>query len=461
MGKKGNWFTALKRAFTSSSKDTDKPIDVSEKKNIKEKKRWGFGRSKHGEVNSFIPLFRKPSSIEQILCDAERDQLHRTQQAPQKKVLPLKSTAPAPAHLLAPAPKPLITPNYVQMSAVKIQAAYRGYLARRNYRALKGLIRLQGVMRGQSVKRQTMNAMKCMQMLVRVQSQIRARRLQMMESRSIQQHHTPRKSDKEFESSFGKWSMTHRSEAEAHGEWNDSVLTKGEVDARMRRKVEAVIKRERALAYAYSHQLLNVSPKSAHAVLTDIRMGGFPWWWNYLERRLSGDPRPQTPASRLNPIAFTPFTPCTPSSSSSAHPHPRPFSRGTPRPASASKLKPSFSTSSRRSDHHPSAAAAAALRDDESLTSCSAFTLPNYMTPTASAKAKSRALATDHEGKPRFSFRFGQSIGSLQGSLFAATKDAGSQRMGSGKHKKTLSVGGLSVDSTVSMPAGVGRRPFK
>ncbi|KAG1328270.1 hypothetical protein COCNU_01G022040 [Cocos nucifera] len=251
MGKKGNWFTALKRAFTSSSKDKDKLIDASEKKNIKEKKKWGFGRSKHGEINSFIPLFRKPSSIEEILCDAERDQLHRIQQAPQKKVQPLKSNAPAHARLLATAPKPLITPNYVQMSAIKIQAAYRGYL-------------------------------------------------------------------------------------------------------------------------------------------------------------------------------------------------------------------PSLSSSSRRSDHHPSAASAASLRDDDSLTSCPAFTLPNYMVPTASAKAKVRSsLAADHEGKRRFSFGLGQSIGSLRWSPFAAGKDAGSQRTGMGKHKKTFSVGGLSVDSTLSLPAGVGRRPFK
>lgn len=46
-----------------------------------------------------------------------------------------------------------------------------------------------------------------------------------------------------------------QSEAEANEEWDDSMLTKEEVDARMRRKVEAVIKRERALAYAYSHQV--------------------------------------------------------------------------------------------------------------------------------------------------------------------------------------------------------------
>jgi hypothetical protein len=40
--------------------------------------------------------------------------------------------------------------------------------------------------------------------------------------------------------------------------WNDSVLTKEEMEARTRRKVEAVMKRERALAYAYSHQVILV-----------------------------------------------------------------------------------------------------------------------------------------------------------------------------------------------------------
>ena len=49
-----------------------------------------------------------------------------------------------------------------------------------------------------------------------------------------------------------------QSEAEAHEQWVNSMLTKEEVDARMRRKVEAVLKRERALTYAYSHQVLSL-----------------------------------------------------------------------------------------------------------------------------------------------------------------------------------------------------------
>lgn len=50
--------------------------------------------------------------------------------------------------------------------------------------------------------------------------------------------------------------MVLQTEAEGfEEEWEDSVLTKEELEASIRRKVEATIRRERALAYAYTHQV--------------------------------------------------------------------------------------------------------------------------------------------------------------------------------------------------------------
>ena len=49
--------------------------------------------------------------------------------------------------------------------------------------------------------------------------------------------------------------MLDQSEA-GNEDWDDSTQTKEEIEARMQRKVEAVIKRERAMAYAYSNQVL-------------------------------------------------------------------------------------------------------------------------------------------------------------------------------------------------------------
>lgn len=59
------------------------------------------------------------------------------------------------------------------------------------------------MVRGQNVKRQTMNAMKYMQLLVRVQSQIQSRRIQMLENQARRQ--AQYKNDKEADSTFGKW----------------------------------------------------------------------------------------------------------------------------------------------------------------------------------------------------------------------------------------------------------------
>ncbi|XP_020206578.1 protein IQ-DOMAIN 14 isoform X2 [Cajanus cajan] len=525
MGKKGSWFSAIKRVFTHHSKGKD-----SDNKGTKEKKK-GVGKIRHGENNSFIPLFREPSSIEKIFGDFEREQQLlglRPATPPERPktppYVPPRAPSPRPPSPRAPSPRPpsprpasprassprVTSPKAAssrnahhhkevgyrpeptlrqqQASATKIQAAYRGYMARRSFRALKGLVRLQGVVRGQNVKRQTVNAMKHMQLLVRVQSQIQSRRIQMLENQA--RYQAEFKNDKDAASTLGKLTSEAGNE-----EWDDSLLTKEEIEARLQRKVEAIIKRERAMAFAYSHQLWKATPKSTHTPVTDTRSGGFPWWWNWLERQA---PAAATPQERqvLKNFQLTPPRPYSeqktsprPGSSTQRQqqqqqPHFAFDNMDTPTPKSTKSTivtsskparTPPFRTPQANSSGskfaRPRGVGANSpfdvpLKDDESLTSCPPFSVPNYMAPTLSAQAKVRASSnprerlggtpTSTDSKRRLSFPLSQGIGSFKWSKGFSGKD---QRVPD-KFQSLESIGNVSVDSTVSLPARVGRKPF-
>ncbi|XP_061373431.1 protein IQ-DOMAIN 14 isoform X2 [Gastrolobium bilobum] len=520
MGKKGSWFSAIKRIFTHHSKGKD-----SDNQSTKEKKK-GLGKLRHGETNSFIPLFREPSSIEKIFGDFEREQQILTIRPPtpsdQPKTPPVvppravSPRAPSPRNASPRALSPRVaspkaassrivhhhkevghrpepTLRNQHASATKIQATYRGYMARRSFRALKGLVRLQGVVRGQNVKRQTVNAMKHMQLLVRVQSQIQSRRIQMLENQA--RYQAEFKNDKDVASTLGKLTLGHASEAGNNDEWDDSLLTKEEIEARLQRKVEAMIKRERAMAFAYSHQLWKATPKSTQTPVTDMRSGGFPWWWNWLERQLPAAANPQE-RQVLNNFQLTPSRPYSeqktsprPASSTHMRHHFAFDNMDTPTPKSTKSTiltsskpartppyrTPQANSSSFSKHTRPRAVGANSpfdvpLKDDDSLTSCPPFSVPNYMTPTVSAKAKVRASSNPRErfggtptsdSKRRLSFPLSQGIGPFKwnkGSLFSS-KDPSSQRMPD-KYQSLESLGNVSVDSTVSLPARVGRKPF-
>ncbi|KAJ1262024.1 hypothetical protein BS78_09G075100 [Paspalum vaginatum] len=61
-------------------------------------------------------------------------------------------------------------------AAVRIQTAFRGFLAKKALRALKALVKLQALVRGYLVRRQAAATLQSMQALVRAQAAVRARR---------------------------------------------------------------------------------------------------------------------------------------------------------------------------------------------------------------------------------------------------------------------------------------------
>ena len=229
---------------------------------------------------------------------------------------------------------------------------------------------------------------------------------------------------------------------------------------------------------------------AAHAILADLQSGRNPWWWSPIDR----SPHEPDYTRRVEPVVVRPRpaapTPVAHREVNTPMMTPMTTAANTPARSVASAYYPKQSSSISRpvtraargtpSHHHGGHGGGGSVRDDDSLTSCPAFGVPNYMTPTMSASAKARARAQvlqqqldkerrAAEQKPRFSFGLGQSIGSWAKSPFwkggGEPSVAPSSRAGTpaasvaGGRRHRRSVSGLSVDSTVSMPAGVGRRP--
>ncbi|KAF2295839.1 hypothetical protein GH714_034453 [Hevea brasiliensis] len=294
--------------------------------------------------------------------------------------------------------------------------------ARRALRALRGLVRLKKLIQGQSVKRQATNTLRAMKTLARVQSQIHARRIKVSEDNNAIQWQLQQKREKELEKL-----------RDAIGEnWDDSMQSKEQIEANLLHKQESAMRRERALAYAFSHQQTwkNFS-KSANPTFMDPNNPNWGWSWlerwmaarpwgsrstidnndlssvksstsramsigeisrAYSRRDLNRDNKPShgvqissRPSSRQSP-STTPSKAPSISSVTGKAKSPSPRGSGWGGDDDSRSL---FSVQSERCRRH--SIAGSSVRDDESL--ASSPSVPSYMTPTQSAKAKSGCQA--------------------------------------------------------------------
>ncbi|KAL3814096.1 hypothetical protein ACJIZ3_015364 [Penstemon smallii] len=396
MVRKGSWFSSVKKALSPDSKEK------KSKKSEKSKKKW-FAKEKASvsespnpepiEVSNPHPL---PPSEDVKLKEVEYEQTNNAYSVAMASAaaaeVAVAAAQAAAAEVVRLASKAqFMGKSKEEVAAIRIQTAFRGYLARRALRALRGLVRLKSLVDGPTVKRQTANTLKCMQTLSRVHSQVQSRRLRMSEENRTLQRQMLQKRAKELESlRMGE-------------EWNDSYQSKEQIEASLMQKYEATLRRERALAYSYTHQQTwKKSAKSTNLLFMDPTNP--QWGWSWLERYMAARPweTPQTPTEtdRSSPIGGGEITKSFARHQLNSDSPSSPVSQK--KPISARKLKPSspkgsaisqdddskslFSVQSERNRRH--SIAGSSVRDDESLGSCS--NVPSYMTPTRSAKAKSR-----------------------------------------------------------------------
>lgn len=436
MGKKGNWLSAVKKAFLPSKdtepqqrdtnskylflKDGKKEIAIQERKSFKEKNRWSFRRSSR-TLQDVQPAL-EPSADSTFFSNPDRYEksygnTHQNKQALAVAVATAAAAEAAVAAAQAAAQVAKLTsagrsgrgnvtprssnfaprPSREETAAIRIQAAFRGYLARRAFRTLKGLARLQALARGRVGQRQTTATMRCMQALVRAQAAVRGRRTRLCEEtlptlpRPLQRRQASVTANEKDEDVV----RGRRSEV-----WDDSTQTVEEIQAREHAKHEAAVKRERAMAYAFSHQQLMGDQYSSKS----SQLG-----WNWLERWMAARPwenrRPspakETPRHATTPVAQRQPSPKRRASLPTTPPAPMRQSV-TPRTASPARraaVTPVFSSFSAPPTRLPASAssrghslASSSLRDDLSVASFSGT--PSYMATTESARAKLRSHST-------------------------------------------------------------------
>ncbi|KAF8727410.1 hypothetical protein HU200_019015 [Digitaria exilis] len=126
-----------------------------------------------------------------------------------------------------------------EWAAVRIQTAFRAFLARRALKALRGIVRLQALVRGRLVRKQLAVTLKCMHALLRVQERARERR-----ARSSADGHGSK------DALNGRATTTKGAEEQ----WCDIQGSVDEVKSKLHMKREGAAKRERAIAYAHFRQ---------------------------------------------------------------------------------------------------------------------------------------------------------------------------------------------------------------
>ncbi|KDP36274.1 hypothetical protein JCGZ_09839 [Jatropha curcas] len=161
-------------------------------------------------------------------------------------------------------------------AAIRIQTAFRAYLAKKTMSRFKGAVRFNVLIQGNDTQKQASSTLNHIHSWSNIQAQIRARRHHMVTEGRIKQ--------KKLENQIKLEAKLQ----ELEEEWCGGSETMEEILSRLQQREEAAVKRERAMAYAFSHQWrANPTQYLGQAYYS---IGKENWGWSWKERWIAARP---------------------------------------------------------------------------------------------------------------------------------------------------------------------------